>query len=152
LGAHHRQHTRFVAVYRPLRPVSTDLPSVRHRTLGTTARVSVGAHGRFVAFFSFATNLVPGDPNGVSDVFVRDRKLGTTERVSVGAHGRESDADSGLEGLAISADGRYVAFQSGATALVPGATDGVSNVFVRDRRRGRGSARDQDLCLGGLTR
>ena len=70
-----------------------------------------------------ASNLVPGDTNGVADVFVRDRRTGTTERVSVGpggAQGNELSFDP-----AISADGRFVAFGSGATNLVPGDTNGA---------------------------
>src|SRR4051794_15198724 len=78
---------------------------------GTTERVSISstgeqgtrgsyfpalsADGRFVAFGSLATNLVPGDTNGERDVFVRDRETGRTERVSVGTGGRQGDRDSG---------------------------------------------------------
>jgi Tol biopolymer transport system component len=123
---------------------------VRDRQKGTTARVSVGtgdgqgnreswegelsADGRFVAFTSFARNLVPGDTNGFTDVFVRDRQTGTTERVSVGAGG-QGDHESSHP--ALSADGRFVAFGSFASNLVPGDTNDSWDVFVRDRRTGR---------------
>ena len=177
---------------------------------GTTERVSVGpggaqanngsasasisADGRFVAFVSAASNLVPGDTNGSSDVFVRDRRPGapsgsasgpggaqaerrelplrrsrpgrrasspstsrpatwcratptmrptcssatggpgTTERVSVGAGGAQGDGSSFFP--AISAGGRFVAFSSEASNLVPGDTNGARDVFVRDRQPG----------------
>src|SRR5262249_18468776 len=83
----------------------------------------VSADGRYVAFASLASNLVPGDTNGYWDVFVRDRQTGTTERVSVASDGTGADSDS-YGGLAISADGRFVAFSSRATNLVPGDTNG----------------------------
>ena len=93
--------------------------------------------GRFVAFVSAASNLVPGDTNGVGDVFVRDRHTGVTERVSVGIKGGEGNGDSNFLGIAtnpsISADGRYVAFKSEASNLVRGDRNGVTDVFVRDR-------------------
>ena len=125
---------------------------VRDRLLGTTERVSVdsggaegdglsygpsiSADGRFVAFASLATNLVAGDTNGSRDVFVRDRLLATTERVSVDSTGAESQNDTSGSihaPLSISADGLRVAFSSDATNLVPGDTNGTSDVFVRDR-------------------
>jgi Tol biopolymer transport system component len=87
--------------------------------------------GRYVAFTSQATNLVPGDTNGSYDVFVRDRTTGITERVSVGAGGVEANGDSYLGG--ITPDGRYVAFGSAASNLVPGDTNGQYDGFVRDR-------------------
>ncbi len=123
---------------------------VRDRQSLTTERVSVGpggvetnydcwgasisADGRFVAFFSFATNLVAGDTNGACDVFVRDRQSGTTERASVATGGTESDG--GGRSPAISADGRFVAFESYATNLVAGDTNNFSDIFVRDRQSG----------------
>ena len=123
---------------------------VRDRLSGTTERVSVdstGAEGdeasyfpaispdgRYVAFWSAASNLVGGDTNGSWDVFVRDRQLGTTERVSVDSGGAEGNSDSADP--SISPDGRYVAFTSAATNLVGGDTNGVLDVFVRDRQLG----------------
>ena len=90
---------------------------------------------RYVGFSSYATNLVPGDTNGPypigHDVFVRDRQTGTTERVSVGAGGAQSNGDSFVPSL--SDDGRYVAFQSDGGNLVPGDTNAVTDIFVRDR-------------------
>lgn len=90
--------------------------------------------GRFVAFQSMATNLVPADGNATSDIFVRDRVAGTTERVTVSAEGAEAGKDDfGPQAPAISADGRYVAFASPSTNLVPGDTNGVFDIFVHDQ-------------------
>ena len=95
---------------------------------------SISANGRFVAFQSYASNLVAGDTNLVYDVFVRDRVAGTTERVSLGAGGVQAGGQSGSPSM--SADGRYVAFHSEAPNLVPGDTNSVIDVFVRDRLAG----------------
>src|SRR3989441_6808558 len=95
---------------------------------------ALSADGRFIAFVSLATSLVAGDTNGATDVFVRDRQTGTTERVSVASGGTQSNAAS--LGSALSADGRLVAFQSDATNLAPGDTNGATDVFVRDRQTG----------------
>jgi hypothetical protein len=96
--------------------------------------ISISPNGRFVVFYSAASNLVQGDTNGVSDVFVHDRETGTTERVSVDSTGNQGNAAS--FGGPISADGRFVAFASEASNLVPGDTYGVSDVFVKDRATG----------------
>ena len=95
---------------------------------------SLSADGRFVAFESLATNLVPGDTNGASDVFVRDLWLGTTTRVSVDSAGNEADGASVR--AALSADGRFVAFESVATNLVAGDTNAKSDVFVHELATG----------------
>ncbi len=95
---------------------------------------SISADGRYVAFLSFADDLVAGDTNAAYDVFVRDRQSGTTERVSVDSAGAQGNGSS-LNG-SISADGRYVAFESVATDLVAGDTNGVSDIFVHDRLTG----------------
>src|SRR2546426_905363 len=101
---------------------------------GDSTGVALSADGRFVAFTSVATNLVAGDTNGVTDVFVHDRQAGTTERVSVDSAGSEGNGAS--TGVALSADGRFVAFTSVATNLVAGDTNGVTDVFVHDRQTG----------------
>jgi Tol biopolymer transport system component len=124
---------------------------VRDRRTGRTTRVSVSSrgrqasgrsdsavispNGRYVAFSSAAPNLVRGDTNRAADVFIRDRVRGTTQRVSVGSRGKQANRES--EQPSISADGRHVAFQSNASNLVPGDTNGLSDVFVRDRKTGR---------------
>lgn len=123
---------------------------VRDRIAGTTERMSVAsrkvdangessqptisADGRFVAFASFADNLVPNDTNFTSDVFVVDRTGGGPQRVSVSNTGQQGENRS--DGPSISADGRFVAFMSSSDALVPGDNDGASDVFVRDRAAG----------------
>jgi Tol biopolymer transport system component len=94
---------------------------------------SISADGRYVAFSSLASALVPGDGNGVSDVFVRDLEAGTTTRVSVDASG--GDSNDGSFAPSISADGRRVAFHAFASDLVPDdGTVGFNgvDVFVRD--------------------
>src|SRR5688572_1347220 len=104
--------------------------------IGVAAYPAISEDGRFVAFVSQADNLVSKDNNGNADVFVRDRLLGTTERVSVNSAGEE--ADIGGTGPAISADGRFVAFQSQAQNLVPGGNPFlfVDQVYVHDRDTG----------------
>src|SRR5690554_6282023 len=95
---------------------------------------AISADGRYVAFESSASNLVPGDTNGTLDVFVHDRVTGETTRVSVAFDGIEGEGHSRTP--AISADGRYVAFESVATNLVPSYADGRYHVFVHDRVTG----------------
>ncbi|MFZ2405828.1 MAG: hypothetical protein WAW41_11870 [Methylobacter sp.] len=102
-----------------------------------TGAFSISADGRYVAFNSIAANLVPGDTNGLSDVFVRDRLTGATTRVSVDSAGMEGNAGSERNKYpAISADGRYVAFTSLSDNLVPGDTNEAQDVFVHDRTTG----------------
>ncbi len=124
---------------------------VHDRKTGKTERVSVGpggvqangpsrypsisGDGRYVQFWSVASNLVPGDTNGVGDIFVHDRKTGKTVRASVGDDGAQANA--GNNRASISADGRWVAFYSDADNLVPDDTNGASDVFVRDLKEGR---------------
>lgn len=119
---------------------------VRSIVTGTTARVSVAsdesqgnsasytpsisADGRYVAFASFGSNLVPGDTNEQEDVFVRDIVAGKTARVSTASDGTQGDRGSLTP--SISADGRYVAFGSYASSLVPSDTNGTHDIFLRD--------------------
>jgi Tol biopolymer transport system component len=92
------------------------------------ARMS--ADGRFVAFSSTGSDLVSGDTNGVSDIFVRDMSNGLIERVSIGSSGEQALGNSVQPW--ISGDGRFVAFASVGTQLgqAPGTT---GNIFIRDR-------------------
>ena len=92
---------------------------------------SMSANGDFVVFESIATDLVTGDTNAVSDIFVHERDTGLITRVSVDDLGVEGDG--GSFNTRISADGRYVVFDSDATNLVPGDTNGQRDVFVHDR-------------------
>jgi Tol biopolymer transport system component len=114
---------------------------------GASTFPSISGNGRFVAFTSLARTLLSQDANEAADVFVRDRDVngdGTldqlgdvaTERASVGAANEEANAASGrFSGPAISDDGAVVAFDSGATNLVPGDANAAVDVFARDRRR-----------------
>lgn len=93
----------------------------------------ISANGRFVAFQSFAGNLVFGDSNGVADVFIHDRKTRKTKRVSVSNRGKQGNGSS--TNPTISADGRYVAFESSASNLVKGDDNGSADGFIRDLLR-----------------
>lgn len=95
---------------------------------------SLSADGRFVAFYSDATNLVDDELNGERNVFLRDREAGITTLVSVALNGAPANGPSLFP--SISADGRYVAFQSQASNLVADDTNGVADIFVRDMEAG----------------
>lgn len=97
---------------------------------------AVSGDGRYIAFLSYTDGLVPGDNNSFSDVFVRDRQTNTTTRVSVDSAGAQANSSSALFGLAISDDGRYVAFDSIASNLVVGDTNALSDIFVHDQQTG----------------
>jgi archaellum component FlaF (FlaF/FlaG flagellin family) len=92
--------------------------------------VSISADGRLVAFSSAASNLVPGDTNNSIDIFVRDLSTNTTTILSASSSGDRGNDDSEL--ASISANGRFVAFSSDATNLVPGDTNDRGDIFVRD--------------------
>jgi hypothetical protein len=146
-------HVAFISSATNLDPTSLDTNSVddvfvRNLQTGITKRVSVSssgeqangvsdyylaisADGRFIAFRSYASNLVSGDTNNASDIFVHDLQTGSTERVSVSTD--EEQANDGSYEVAISADGNVVTFSSRATNLVSGDTNGSWDVFVRDR-------------------
>jgi Tol biopolymer transport system component len=129
---------------------------VHDRQTGQTSRVSVATNGeqgngwsyyptisgngRYVVFESEASNLVVGDTNSSVDVFVHDRQAGITSRVSVASDGSQGNgASTSIQyesNPLISADGRFVAFASAASNLVPGDTNGAEDLFVRDRLLG----------------
>jgi Tol biopolymer transport system component len=92
---------------------------------------SISADGRFVAFESLASNMVPNDTNDTNDVFLLDRQTGLLERVSLSSAGEEGNSASVFP--AIAADGRYVAFQSSANNLVLPDTNKTYDIFVRDQ-------------------
>lgn len=118
---------------------------VRDLQMGVTSRVSLGpsgaqanstslhpsisGDGRFVAFNSFATNLVSGSSSG-GQVYVHDRQTGVTSKVSLSSAGVEGDALSQLS--VISADGRFVAFHSYSQNLVANDTNGLGDIFLHD--------------------
>ncbi|QQR79890.1 MAG: PD40 domain-containing protein [Deltaproteobacteria bacterium] len=95
---------------------------------------SLSYDARFISYWSFASGLVSGDTNNIGDIFVRDRIAGRIERINVGPMGIEANGDSDMP--LISSDGRFVVFDSAASNLVSGDTNGVRDVFVRDRTLG----------------
>jgi len=123
---------------------------VRNLEEGTTVRVSINseglqsnldsdaasisADGTFIAFDSWASNLVSDDTNGERDIFVHDLEKATTIRVSIDSAGQQVAAYS--EDPSISADGRYVAFMSKGETLIAGDTNGRPDIFVRDLKKG----------------
>jgi Tol biopolymer transport system component len=111
----------------------------RHGALaaGDCKLPAISSNGRYVAFASKAKNLSPIDKDSVEDVFVRDLKTNRTLLVSrgQGRHGAAGSGDS--SGPSISADGRYVAFESYASNLGPSDNSTIPDVFVRDMRSGR---------------
>lgn len=106
-----------------------------------SSQPSVIRRGEHIAFASDATNLVDGDQNGVSDIFVRSRELGRTVRVSVSSTGEEANAPSSQPVLGGS--GRMVAFTSEASNLVAGDINGASDVFVHNRDVSRDGQLDE---------
>jgi Tol biopolymer transport system component len=140
---------------------------VRDRLAGTTELVSVSmggtsgdsdsgnptlsADGRWIAFWSTASDLVPGDVMGTDDVFLADRTTGTVELVSATWNGTPNDAPTGIGPFsrpAISDDARYVSFTHPAGNIVPDDTNGLSDVFVRDRAFG--TTERLSLGVGGV--
>jgi hypothetical protein len=123
---------------------------VHDLTTGETKRVSVASDGtqadslsagstlsgdgRYIAFVSYASNLVSDDLNYSSDIFVHDLSTGETRRVSLSSDGIEADFYS--YSSSISSDGRYVAFESESANLVPDDFNYISDIFVHDRDTG----------------
>ncbi|RLD04087.1 MAG: hypothetical protein DRI32_06335, partial [Chloroflexi bacterium] len=101
---------------------------------GYSYEPSISDDGRYVAFHSYASDLVTGDTNAQSDIFVRDLQNNLTERVSVDSSGVQGGGSSFY--ASISGDGRYIAFQSDATNLVIGDGNLAGDVFVHDRQSG----------------
>jgi Tol biopolymer transport system component len=97
---------------------------------GHSRFAGISANGRYVVFESEASDLVPGDTNGTSDIFVRDLVARTTTLVSVATDGGPGNGPS--TDAVMTPDGRYVAFISSATNLVVGDTNKLADVFVRD--------------------
>ncbi len=108
--------------------------SLGEEASGASVRPAISGDSRWVAFESDAGDLVPGDSNGLSDIFLHDRLTRTTSRISVAPGG--GDADGASRMAAISGDGRILAFESEATNLVEGDGNGLSDVFVFDRQVG----------------
>jgi Tol biopolymer transport system component len=151
---------------------------VRDRQAGVVERVSVGTNGqqgngdgsegasissdgRYVAFDSDATTFAPGTTPELTQVYVRDRIAGTLTLVSINASGKAADGNNSH--ASISGDGRYIAFESSSTTIVPNDHNLASDVFVRDRQAGttilvsatpagapgNGESRDPAISLDG---
>jgi Tol biopolymer transport system component len=110
-------------------------------------RADMSADGRLIAFDSTASNLVPNDTNNTADVFVRDTLTATTTLVSVDSFGFQGNGPS--VGPTLSSDGRYVAFVSDASNLVPNDTNNAADVFVHDRLTGQTSRVSVDSSGNG---
>jgi Tol biopolymer transport system component len=118
-----------------LRVLIRDLASGEIATVAPGRSPSVSYDGRFVSFDSDAAN-VPGDTGGDTDVYLKDLQTGSVEQISVpngGGQGTCNSCEAVGSDSTISADGRFVAFWSDATGMVPGDTNGMADVFVRDR-------------------
>jgi Tol biopolymer transport system component len=107
---------------------------------GLSSAAVVSDNGRWVAFRSEANNLVSGDTNGVADIFVHDFKTAATQRVSVATDG--SQANSGSDSPSMSADGRYIVFESSASNLVRRDTNNFDDIFLYDLKTGKTSRVD----------
>jgi Tol biopolymer transport system component len=101
---------------------------------GASRFPAISADGRYVAFGSRASNLIPGDTNGREDIFLRDTQSGVTSRVNVANDGSQGGG-SDFPVVELSPHARYVVFQD-AGRLVPEDTNGSADVFVRDRESG----------------
>jgi hypothetical protein len=96
----------------------------------------ISTNGRYVAFYTYASNLVPNDTNPAYDVFVRDREFGTTEIVSLSTSGGPANEHSGGGGISMSAGGQFIVFESRASNLVVNDTNNRQDIFVHDRNTG----------------
>jgi Tol biopolymer transport system component len=113
------------------RPERISVDSSEAESDGDSFAASLDAEGDFVVYESNATNLVASDTNGARDIFLRDRAAGDTKRLSVDTSGNQANGMS--LSSRISEDGRSVAFASAATNLVASDTNGVTDIFIRDR-------------------
>ena len=96
---------------------------------GLSATAEVSENGRYIAFRSAASNLVPGDTNGVWDVFRRDRLARDTRRLNAQVTGGQSPHAIDSPGISMTPDGRYVAFASADPLLAPAPFDDTNNVL-----------------------
>ncbi|MBU6320344.1 MAG: PD40 domain-containing protein [Alphaproteobacteria bacterium] len=122
--------------------ISTDSSGAQAN--GSSFYAAMSSDGRFVAFSSNATNLVPGDTNGQADLFLKDLQTGAVSRISTDASGAQATGGGspppfwppGSIFASFSGDGRYIAFQSTAANLVPGDTNDQSDIFIKDLQTG----------------
>jgi hypothetical protein len=101
---------------------------------GGSDEVAISADGRYIAFTSYASNLVAGDTNGLEDIFLHDRQTAQTTRILLDYNGNEVTEGFFYMGIDMSADGRYISFESDATMIVANDTNGVKDMFVYDRQ------------------
>jgi len=125
----------FVYDRRTKQAIRVSVNSIGTQANGGSFAPEVTRDGRFVTFESLATNLVPHDTNRQRDVFINDLQTGKTTRVSVNSDGTQGNNFS--QAAHLNADGRYVVFESLASNLVSGDTNGVIDVFVYDRQSKR---------------
>jgi len=103
--------------------------------LDNASIASMSEDGNFVAFSSSSADLVAGDTNGFSDIFLRDRSAQQTTRINQAYDGGQANAFSGVGGnTTMTPDGRYVTFGSEASNLVPDDNNGFADTFVLDRQ------------------
>ena len=119
-------------------PERVSVSSAGVQANGPSSYPALSGNGRFVAFASAATNLVAGDTNDATDIFVHDRETGETTLVSVSSSGAQGDDDSSAAWPpSLSADGQRIAFLSSAENLAPGIpAESNGHVFVRDLEAG----------------
>jgi len=112
-------------------------PSITPNSSSSATAWVVSPDGRYVAFASFASNIVPGDTNNTTDIFVRDMLTGITTRVSTDSSGAQANSSSSAPAIAVSNTGVvYVAFASFASNLVTGDTNGQQDIFVKNLSTG----------------
>lgn len=114
-------------------PVDTNAQGVIGNGMGSFP--SLNSTGRYLGFQSAASNLVPGDTNGVPDLFIKDLETGAIERINVSSQGAQSSFGC-FSALHISESGQFVLFACGSPDLVPSDTNNVNDVFLRDRTAG----------------
>jgi Tol biopolymer transport system component len=129
--------TRIVSLDSNGRQAQYDSDAANSLSTSGTDGVAISADGRFIAFASNASNLVPNDNNKQTDIFVRDTLTGTTEIVSTDSQGNLTQAIADSTKPDISDDGRYVVFQSISKNLVADDTNITFDIFVKDRQTGK---------------
>lgn len=107
------------------------ITSAGQQANATSIFPDISGSGRFITFYSEATNLVPNDTNNATDIFLHDRQNQTTERISVSTGGAQANGPSIFPD--ISADGRYIVYESAAANLVPNDTNATEDIFLYDR-------------------
>ncbi|MCB0353408.1 MAG: PD40 domain-containing protein [Bdellovibrionales bacterium] len=119
-----------LADFNPIELLSSNTSNIEGDGSSSSPRISSSADGSLIVFSSDATNLVPNDDNDLSDIFLVDRsgESNTIARLSVGLGSSEADGDS--RNPVLSADGKFVAFESDATNLVAGDDNNVTDIFV----------------------